>query len=285
MSNSAGCKQRDVTTPERALSAAADDEQDLTREQQRERAHAEPKAGQRAEVNRAVRRAWLERLGIVAGLIVLIVIASGCSSKLGAPKQSRAQTQANGAERGTDAEVAALLAGIPQRGNTLGDPNAPVRVQFFGDLQCPYCRRFTLEVLPSLIQSYVRPGKLKIEYRSLETATRDPETFKIQQVAALAAGEQNKMWEFIELFYHEQGHENRGYVTERYLEELAQQLRGLDLIAWTAARNDAALATTITSDAQVANKARVTSTPSFLLSKSGAAPYASTIAKLLRGYR
>ena len=160
MSNSAGCEQRDVTTPERAMSAAEDDEQDLTREQQRERAHAEPKAGQRAEVNRAVRRAWLERLGIVAGLIVLIVIASGCSSKLGAPKQSRAQTQANGAERGTDAEVAALLAGIPQRGNTLGDPNAPVTVQFFGDLQCPYCRRFTLEVLPSLIQSYVRPGKL-----------------------------------------------------------------------------------------------------------------------------
>jgi hypothetical protein len=34
----------------------------------------------------------------------------------------------------------------------------------------------------------VRPGKLKIEYRSLETATREPETFHTQQLAALAAG-------------------------------------------------------------------------------------------------
>jgi protein-disulfide isomerase len=271
------------------MSAVKDDEQDLTRKQQRERAHVEPKALQRAQLNGAVLRDWLKRLGIVAGIvagtIVLIVIASGCSSKQGALKPSGAQAQVTSAKRGTGAEVVALLAGIPQHGSTLGDPNAPVTVQFFADLQCPYCRRFTLEVLPSLIEGYVRPGKLKIEYRSLETATRDPETFKIQQVAALAAGEQHKMWEFIELFYREQGRENRGYVTERYLEELAQQLTGLDLIAWTAARNDAALANTITSDAQAAKNAGLTSTPTFLLSKSGATPYISKIVKLLRGYR
>ena len=58
-------------------------------------------------------------------------------------------------------------------------------------------------------------GKLKIEYRSLETATREPEVFKTQQVAALAAGQQNKLWHFIELFYHEQGEEGSGYVTRR----------------------------------------------------------------------
>jgi protein-disulfide isomerase len=270
------------------MSAVQDDERDLTCKQRSERAQEKPAAPQRAEVDGAVRRAWLKRLGIiariVAGTVVPIVIAGGCSSQRGAPKPSRAQAQPTGAEQRTGAEVAALLAGIPQHGRTLGDPHAPVTVQFFADLQCPYCRQFTLEVLPSLIHSYVRPGKLKIEYRSLETATRDPETFKIQQVAALAAGEQNKMWGFIELFYHEQGHENRGYVTERYLEELAQQLTGLDLIAWTAARNDAALAKTIVSDAQAAKDAGLTSTPTFLLSRSGATQYASTIAKLLRGY-
>ena len=64
----------------------------------------------------------------------------------------------------------------------------------------------------------MRTGKLKIEYRSLETATREPETFKTQQVAALAAGKQNKMWNYIELFYHEQGEEDSGYVTESYLQ-------------------------------------------------------------------
>ena len=102
-------------------------------------------------------------------------------------------------------QVDALLAGVPQSGNVLGDPKAPVTLQYYGDLECPICKEFTLGALPSLIQKYVRAGKLKIEYRSLETATREPETFKSQQIAALAAGKQNKMWHYLELFYHEQG--------------------------------------------------------------------------------
>lgn len=270
------------------MSAVEGDEQELTCRQPHERGWAEAEAPQRAEDDGAVRRARVKPLGIVAGVIgagiVLIAVASCASSKLGPAKPSVAQTQAKGAEQSTAAEVTSLLAGIPQRGSALGDPKAPVTVEFFGDLQCPYCRLFTLQRLPTLIQSYVRAGKLKVEYRSLKTSTRDPEIFKLQQVAALAAGKQNKMWEFIELFYHEQGRENSGYVSERYLEELAEQLTGLNLVAWTAARNDIALADTISSDAVAAKSAGLTSTPSFLLATSGRAPYASAIEKLLRSY-
>ena len=42
--------------------------------------------------------------------------------------------------------------------------------------------------------------------------------FKDQQVAALAAGMQKKFWNYAELFYHEQGQEDTGYVTESYLD-------------------------------------------------------------------
>jgi protein-disulfide isomerase len=68
-----------------------------------------------------------------------------------------------------------------------------------------------------------------------------------------------------------------------------------NLIDWTAARNDAELANTISSDAQVANNAGFTGTPSFVLSKPGgtlyrlnlgtytdAAPYDAAIEKLLK---
>ena len=133
-----------------------------------------------------------------------------------------------------------------------------------------------------MIQSYVRAGRLKIEYRSMESATRDPETFKVQQVAALAAGEQDKMWNFIELFYHEQGEEDSGYVTESYLQGLAQQVHGLNLVAWTAARTDPELADTITTDARAAHDAGFTHTPSFLVGGPTRTPYTSTIERLLR---
>jgi protein-disulfide isomerase len=100
----------------------------------------------------------------------------------------------------------------------------------------------------------------------------------------------------VELFYHEQGEENSGYVTESYLQGLAQQVPGLNLIAWTVARNDTALVNTITTDAQAANSAGFTGTPSFLLGKTGgrlqsfrqatdakAAPYDAAIENLLKG--
>jgi protein-disulfide isomerase len=106
----------------------------------------------------------------------------------------------------------------------------------------------------------------------METATREPEVFKTQQVAALAAGKQNKMWDFVELFYHEQQEEDSGYVTESYLQNLAQQVPGLNLPQWTTDRGDTALNNQVEADAQAANNAGFTGTPSFLIGKSGG-PY------------
>jgi protein-disulfide isomerase len=145
-------------------------------------------------------------------------------------------------------------------------------LQYFGDLECPICKEFTLGALPTVIPKWVRTGKLKIEYRSLETATREPETFKTQQVAAYAAGKQNKAWYFIETFYHEQGEEDSGYVTEKYIQGIASQVPGLNLAQWTSDRGDPALANEVTAtDAQAANNEGFTGTPSFLIGHTGGA--------------
>ena len=45
-------------------------------------------------------------------------------------------------------EVASLVAGIPQSGNALGNPTRPITLQYFGDLECPICKEFTLGALP-----------------------------------------------------------------------------------------------------------------------------------------
>jgi len=247
-------------------SGIEDDEGELTRKQRREQARAQRKALEESEAASAKRRARLTQLGIVAAIVlaivVVILIATGGG---GGGKPVQAGTKASNE---TVTTVNALIDGIPQSTNTLGNPNAPVTLQYFGDLECPICKEFTLGALPSIIQKWVRTGKLKIEYRSLETATREPEVFKTQQIAALAAGKQNKMWNFVETFYHEQGEEDSGYVTEKYLQNLAQQVPGLNLAAWTSARNDPALATQVSTDAQAANNAGFTGTPSFLIGKT-----------------
>ena len=275
------------------MSTVEDDEQDLTRKQRREQARTQRKELEQAEAASAKRRTRLTQLGIVAGIvvavIVVIVVATGGSSKKGVPTNTQ---QANAIA----SEVNSAVGGIPQSGTTIGNPNAPVTMRYFGDLECPICKDFTLGALPSLLQGYVRTGKLKIEYHAMQTATREPETFKTQQIAALAAGKQNKAWNYLELFYHEQGEEDSGYVTEAYLQKLAQQVPGLNLAGWTAARSDSALATSIARDAQAANSAGFTGTPAFLLGKTGQplqkfepgsftdpTAYTTAVQKLLRG--
>jgi protein-disulfide isomerase len=274
-------------------SGVEDDEGDLTRKQRREQARSERKALEQAEVDRAKRRTRLTQLGIVVAVVVVVIvgiaIASGGGSKKTVPPKS---TAANA----TVAEVKTLLHGIPQNGNALGAANAPVTMHYFGDLECPICKEFTLNVLPTLIAKYVRPGKLRIEYHSLETATREPEIFKDQQVAAYAAGKQNLGWYFIETFYHEQGEEDSGYVNESYLQGIASQVPGLNLADWTAARSEPTYSNEVAADAQAANQAGFTGTPSFELGKTGetlqkfepgtyteTAPYEAAIEKQLQG--
>jgi protein-disulfide isomerase len=248
------------------MTPVEDPESDLTRKQRREQAREQRRALEQAEASQAAQRKRLIQLGGVAAVVVVIIaiilVATGSGSKKAVAPKSPEANQAVAA-------VTSLLQGIPQSGNTLGNPKAKVTLQYFGDLECPICREFTLGALPGVIEKYVRTGEVKIEYRSLQTATREPETFQTQQIAALAAGKQKLMWHYVELFYHEQGEEGSGYVTESYLQGLASQVPGLNLSDWTAARNDPAFPNQITSDAQAANQAGFTGTPSFLIGKTG----------------
>jgi protein-disulfide isomerase len=251
------------------MSPVEEDEQDLTRKQRREQARDQRKAIEEAEAAGVERRKRLILLGSVAAAVVVIiavilVATSGGGGGTKLPPSHGPVTKAPAVKT-----VDALLKEIPQNGNTLGSPKAPVTMQYFGDLECPICKDFTLGALPKLIEKYVRAGKLKIEYRNLETATREPETFKTQQSAALAAGKQQKGWYYIELFYHQQGEEDSGYVTEKYLQTIAQQTPGLNLATWTSDRNAPEFTNTITSDAQAANNAGFNGTPSFLIGKTG----------------
>ncbi len=47
----------------------------------------------------------------------------------------------------------------------LGDKNAPVTIIEFSDYQCPFCRKFWQETLPSIEKDYITDGKVKLVYR------------------------------------------------------------------------------------------------------------------------
>jgi len=253
------------------MSSVNDPESDLTRKQRREQAREQRRAMEEASAVQASQRKRLIQLGGVAGVVIviiaIIVIATGSGGSKTAPAPKSAAANA------AQTSVVSLLQGIPQSANTLGNPSAPVTLVYYGDLECPFCKQFTLTALPSIIKKDVRTGKAKIQYRAMATATREKEIFQTQQVAALAAGKQNRMWYYVELFYHEQGEEDSGYVTESYLQGLASQVPGLNLSQWSSDRNNPAYANEVISDAQSANQNGFTGTPSFIVEKAGQAPH------------
>lgn len=175
------------------------------------------------------------------------------------------------AEHRFDREVTQLLAGIPQHQNTLGSPTAPVTLEVFADLKDPDSRSWFLNDLPAIIRDYVRPGTLKLEFRSYKTNTYRPQTFVKEQTAALAAGAQNRLWNYIDTFYHEQGNEFVTYVTDSYLENIARQVPGLNLPRWQADRHTGRREEQTTAEDQTARALGLHVTPSFRIGRTGGA--------------
>src|SRR3954469_21314580 len=154
-------------------------------------------------------------LAIVAVVVLVVVASSGGSG--GDTKIEEA------------AEVNTLLAGIPQEGMLLGDLKAPVELIEFGDLQCLFCKGYSKEILPPIIESQVKQGKLKIDFRNFTII--GPQSVPAG-AAAIAAGEQNRGWSYIELFYRNQGEEDSGYADDEFLEAIAKSADVKNLAKW-----------------------------------------------------
>jgi len=167
-------------------------------------------------------------LAVPVAVVAVIVATSGGPSV--AESKSFSSVEKSAIRR-----TEALLAGIPQRGAALGDPQAPVTLQLFGDLQCAEVRQVMLGAIPVLIRHWVRDGKLRIVYRSIQSDTHDTAEFLSQQIGALAAGPQGKMWTFVDLFYREQQPVFTNYADDAFLERIAEQA-GVDLRGWAEER-------------------------------------------------
>jgi protein-disulfide isomerase len=202
------------------------------RDQQRERLRAERQAAESQDAavlarKRRVQYLTLAAFGAVAVVVALIVI----SQSGGSGNKSTPTTPSN--VQGV-AQVDTQLHGLSQSGQTLGDSSAPVTVTEFGDPQCPVCKAFSEQVAPDLISSEVKTGKVKYTYQPYLIIGPDS---KPAMRATLAAGEQGRFWNYLQLFYLNQGEENSGYVTDGFLTSIAQAAGVPDIGKWNQSRN------------------------------------------------
>jgi protein-disulfide isomerase len=159
----------------------------------------------------------------------------------------------------------AVFAGIPQSGTTIGKTSAPVTLAVYADPQCPYCRAWDTDTLPVLVRRFVRPGRLRIEFRGLDFVGPDSER---GLRALLAAGNRNKLFQAAALVYLYQGTENTGWLSDRFVSSLATSL-GIDQRALRADMRSSAVGDAIRRAAAQAQHDGVIGTPTVLVGPTG----------------
>jgi protein-disulfide isomerase len=115
---------------------------------------------------------------------------------------------------------------------------------------------------PQLISSEVKPGKVKYEFRPFLVIGPDS---KPAMKAALAAGNQGRFWNFLQLFYLNQGGENSGYVTDAFLTRIARGAGVPDIDKWNTDRNDSKWDAVIQQGSTEADSFGFTGTPSIVV--------------------
>ena len=215
--------------------------------------------GRQVEADALTRKRRLQYLIIAGFAAIAVIVALIVISQSGGDDDGGGGSPSNvlGA-----AQVDAELSSVPQQGQVLGDANAPVTVVEFGDPQCPACAAFAEQIAPELIASEVKGGSVKYEFQPYLIIGPDSEP---AMTAALAAGEQGRFWNFLQLVYLNQGAENSGYVTDAYLTSIAEAAGVPDIEAWDQSRNSSQWNLVLSSGASQAESNGFQGTPSILV--------------------
>jgi len=225
------------------------------REERREERLQQESEGERQERRRRLLQigAGAVFVAVVAVAVVIVVVSSG-----------------GGGGGEVDLEDTRLvkneLSGIPQEGLLLGRPQAKVTLWEYGDLQCPVCKAYSEEIVPEVIESEVRGGAAKIEFRNFTII--GPESVPAG-AAAIAAGMQGRGWDYLELFYRNQGTEGSGYVTDEFMTEVAKGAGVPNIAKWNKDRKSEKMISEVEATTSEAQRLGFTGTPSFAIEGPG----------------
>ena len=131
-------------------------------------------------------------------------------------------------------------------------------------MQCPFCREFAVNQLPGVVDRYVRPGRVRMEFQTL--AFLGPDSVKAAKLVE-AARRQNRMWNVVDDFFVAQGRENSGWVTDSLVNRIGASVPGFRLSRAKSEAGSSAVAAQLQAAQRLAGRYNIDSTPSFLVGR------------------
>jgi len=211
------------------------------------------------------RRASPKVLAAGAAVIAFAGVAAALAFALTGGSSSSTPTTAAGTLPDAGSAVQ-LFKGIPQHGNVLGKANAPVTMVEYIDLQCPGCRAFETDVMPTIIPRYVKAGKVRVIARPI--AFIGPDSVRAR-TAALAAARLDFFFDFTQLLYYNQGSENSGWLDDNLIRSAFASIPGLDAALAERVRTETAISQEADRFDSQADADNVGGTPTVLVGKTG----------------
>jgi protein-disulfide isomerase len=229
------------------------------------------------------RQASPRALGIAGGIVLIAVIAivlgvvlgrggGGGSNTVSSSDITGLGTRGNAASpvalQGAPA-ANALFKGIPQTGLVLGKPTAPVEMEMFIDVQCPFCQEYEVNNLPTIVQKYIRTGKVQLHLQPWAFLGGAGSQSFSGRLGLIAASFQNKGFEYAKVLYDNQGTEESGWLNAQEMASIAASVNGLNLRKWVADTNSAGVKAIASDVDNLAKKAKVQGTPTVLVGCTG----------------
>lgn len=158
---------------------------------------------------------------------------------------------------------------IPSQGTVLGAPDAPVRIVEYADYQCPFCGQFSQDVVPRIIDDFVRTGQASYELRIFPflggSDLERPDNESVQATeAAYCAMDQGKFWPFNDALFANQDGENDGGFSDDRLNGFSADL-GLAGDTFAACLESNTHHQTALDSFAAARAAGITSTPTIVI--------------------
>ncbi len=156
----------------------------------------------------------------------------------------------------------------------LGRDSASVWLIIVSDFQCPICKVWHEETLPTLITEYVTTGRVRLAY--LNYPLRDHKNAVAAANAAMCASAQGKFWEASDRIFSDQNRWAAAENASAVLDTLAAA-PGVDAPKLHDCTQTGRLLRLIRADIERSEKSAATSAPTFIIGRHrivGAAPIA-----------
>jgi len=150
--------------------------------------------------------------------------------------------------------------GVEIKQNIKGNPEATVTLVEYSDFQCPACAAFQ-PALDGIMQEY--GDSFNLEYKHFPLSTIHPHALSAA-IAAEAAGQQGKFFEFHDLLFANQQEWSSVAVPATFYVQYAEQI-GLDIDQFKKQQNSSLLRDKVRADFSDGQELGLTGTPTFFL--------------------